>query len=555
MRTDRETPKDRPAVVDSAQRSATACLNAVRNPISSLPVRLEEAVLSGALFAVLAIAIYLPHIIHGGWYLDDWTYIARMSEANGPFGAVGVMQSVTYRPGLALSLTLFYAIGGEGQVGYLTIGALLAGIQGWLLYLILRALRVSIPIAAIVGGFLVVLPVVDATRLWLSAFPAQVAGILYLLGVLVALHGLAGNTGRRAVAWHAGAAALYCAAVLTYELVAGLIVVTPLLYMIRSGWRPALRRWVPDLASIAVAMAILIPRGNAERSPHTSLGFIWDRVNQTLTQADVVFRHLLPWPEVLGGKVGVLVLLLGMLGAGIAIGRRDTTGVGFLSWARIAGLSAVFSLAGLVMLLPAEPYYVPGMSGPGDRSGGAAAFGAVPLLVALIVLGLGGLGALLRRPRVGLALAGLLVLITGVNLAIREVDQQQFWNDYWQRQREIVANIGGALGGTVPTDAAIVTFDEPAIDAGGAAPFTASWDLKGAIRQTYGRPDVVARPWMAETICEPSSAYFSDEQPDERNFSYDRLFFVDVGARTAIRIPSQAACETVAGEMTGQPVS
>lgn len=555
MRTDRETPKDRPAVADSAQRSATACLNAVRNPISSLPLRLEEAVLSGALFAVLAIAIYLPHIIHGGWYLDDWTYIARLSEANGPFGAVGVMQSVTYRPGLALSLTLFYAIGGEGQVGYLTIGALLAGIQGWLLYLILRALRVSIPIAGIAAGFLVVLPVVDATRLWLSAFPAQVAGVLYLLGVLVALHGLAGKTGRRAVAWHAGAAALYCAAVLTYELVAGLIVVTPLLYMVRSGWRPALRRWVPDLASIAVAMAILIPRGNAERSPHTSLGFIWDRANQTLTQADVVFRHLLPWPEVLGGKVGVLVLLLGMLGAGIAIGRRNATGAGLLGWVRIAGLSAVFSLAGLVMLLPAEPYYVPGMSGPGDRSGAAAAFGAVPLLVAVIVLGLGGLGALLRRPRVGFALAGVLILITGVNLAAREVHQQQFWTNYWQKERGIVANVGLALGGTVPANAAIVTFDEPIIESGSTAPFSASWDLKGAVWQNYSRPEVAARPWMPDTVCKPSNAFFSDEQPEERNFAYGKLFFVDVEARTATRIRDQASCKAIAAEMSGQPVS
>lgn len=399
------------------------------------------------------------------------------------------------------------------------------------------------------------LPVVDATRLWLSAFPAQVAGVLYLLGVLVALHGLAGKTGRRAVAWHAGAAALYCAAVLTYELVAGLIVVTPLLYMVRSGWQPAVRRWVPDLASIAVAMAILVPRGSAERSPHTSLDFIWDRTTQTLAQADLVFRHLLPWPEVLGGTVGVLVLLLGMLGAGIAIGRRDETGAGFLSWVRIGGLSAVFSLAGLVMLLPAEPYYVPGMSGPGDRSGAAAAFGAVPLLVAVIVLGLGGLGALLRRPRIGFALAGVLILATGVNLAAREVHQQRFWTDYWQRQREIVASMGQALGERVPADAAIVTFDEPPIEPGGIAPFTASWDLRGAVWQTYGRPEVVARPWAPETVCESSSAFFSDEQPEERNFAYGKLFFVDVGNRRAWKIKDRPACEAIAGELTGQPVS
>lgn len=518
-------------------------------------VKIDEVVLSGALFAVLALAIYLPHIIHGGWYLDDWTYIAQMSEAGGPLDVMRVMQSNTYRPGLALSLNLFYAIGGEGHAGYLTIGALLAAAQGWLFYLVLRTLRLCVAVAAVVAAILVVLPVIDATRLWLSAFPAQVGGVLYLLGVLVALHGLTEKTGRKAVAWHACAAALYCAAVLTYELAAGLIVVTPLLYMVRSGWRPALRRWLPDLASIAVAMAIMAPRGAAERGPHTSLDFIWDRANQILTQAEVVFRGLLPFPDVLGGQLGVLLLLFGMLGSGIAIGRRDETGTGLLTWARIAGLATVFSLAGLVMLLPAEPYYVPGASGPGDRSGALAAFGAVLLLAALIVLGLAGLGALLRRPRLGFALAGLLVLVTGVNLATREVHQQQFWTDYWQKQQGIVANIGGALGGTVPANAAIVTFDEPVIEPGGAAPFTASWDLKGAVWQTYGQPEVVARPWTPETICESSSAYFSDEQPEERNFSYGKLFFIDVEARTARRIRDQAACKAIAGEMSGEPVS
>lgn len=537
----------------------TSALEVARSPIASTRPPRREILSSAALFTLLALAVYLPHVIRGGWYLDDWIHVALMSEAGSPLDVLKVMNDQSYRPGLALSLSLFYAIGQEGQAGYLMIGALLAAAQGWLFYLVLRTLNLRHAVAAVAAGIFVVLPVIDATRLWMSAFPIQVAGILYLLGVLTALHGVAHTSGRRAVAWHSGAAVLYLAAVLTYELVAGLIAVTPLLYMVRSGWGPAIRRWLPDLAAIAVALAIIAPRGAADREAEASLGFIWDRAIQTLTEGEAVFRWLLPWPDVLGGRIGIVVLLVGMLGAGIAIGRRDEVGRGLAAWAKVAGLAAVFSLAGLVMLLPADPYFVPRISGLGNRTGAFAAFGAVLLLVALIVLALGGLGVLLRRPQLGFALAAALVLVTGLNLTARELRQQDPWADSWQQQKEIVAAIDDSLEGELPAASAVVSFGHTTfILPADVSVFAYSWDLRGALWETYGRPDIAARPWEEGATCGPAGVMFLDESSTPTNlrpFRYRKLIFVDTAAHTAIRVQDRASCEATVEALTGRPAA
>ena len=507
---------------------------------------------------LLAIAVYLPHIVHGGWYLDDWIHVALMSEAGGPLDVLNTMNGQSYRPGLALSLSLFYAIGGEGQAGYLTIGAVLAAAQGWLFYLVLRALRLGAAVAAVGAAIFVVLPIIDATRLWMAAFPIQVAGTLYLLGVLTALHGV-GAHGRRAVSWHAGATVLYFASVLTYEVVAGLIAVTPLLYMVRSGWRPAIRRWLPDLASIALALAIIAPRGAADRDAETSLGFIWDRAIQTVTEGEEVFRWLLPWPEVLGGPIGLVLLLAGMLGAGIAIGRHDEAGAGLAAWAKIAALGAVFALAGLVMLLPADPYFVPRISGLGNRTSAFAAFGAVLLLIALIVLAMGGLGTLLRRPRLGFMLATALVLVTGLNLTHRELRQQDPWADSWQQQKDVVSAVDAALQSGLPAGAGIVSFGHTTfILPADVSVFAYSWDLRGALWETYDRPDIAARPWVAGATCGASGVVFPDgstTRAGSEPFGYGKVFFVDVATRTAARIGDRVECDTEVAALTDQPAA
>lgn len=522
-------------------------LSGVRDPLSGERPGKREILLAGLLLGLLATAIYLPHVIRGGWYLDDWIHVALMHEADGPFDVISAMGNESYRPGLVLSLSLFYAIAGEGQAAYLAIGAFLAGLQGWLFFLVLRNLRLHAVVAG-AGAFLfVVLPIIDASRLWMSAFPIQVAGALFLAGLLAALHGLNQADRTRAMAWHGGAAILYFASMLTYELVAGLIIASSLLYAVQRGRRAALRRFVPDFASVVVALAIIAPRAADDREAQLSLGFLWDRSHQILAETEMVFRWLLPSHHVLAGPLGVFLLMAGILGAGIAIGRGSSDGVGFSAWAKIAGLSAVFTLAGLVMLLPADPYFVPRISGLGNRTSAFAAFGMVLLLVALIVLAIWGVGSLLRRPEAGLLVAVAFVVATGLNLTVRELHQQEPWADSWQQQQEVMAALDQAVGKRLRPGIGIVSFRHTTfILPADVSVFAYSWDLRGAVQEVYEQPDVAAHPWVPDAECGARGVVFTDGSTTPSGsepFGYEKLLFVDIAERRSMQIRSRRACE------------
>jgi hypothetical protein len=252
-----------------------------------------------------------------------------------------------------------------------------------------------------------------------------------------------------------------------------------------------------------------------------------------------------------------LLLLAGMLGAGIAIGRGDDSGRSLAAWAKIAGLASVFSLAGLVMLLPADPYFVPRISGMGNRTGAFAAFGEVLLLIALIVLALAGLGVLLRRPRLGFLLAAAMVAVTGLNLAARELRHQEPWADSWQQQQQIVAATDTALDGRLPAGAAVISFGHTTyILPADVSVFANGWDLRGALWETYDQPEVAAQPWLDGMTCGPAGVVVPDAGSSANGsepYPYRRLLFFNAATSTADPVRSRAACEAAVAEILGAP--
>lgn len=531
-------------------------LDALRNPVSRTPLGLREALLAAGALLILAVGVYAPHVVRGGWYLDDWTHVALVSHTSDPLAAFEAMGNLSYRPGLALSITVFYLIAGDGQWPYLAIGVALAGLQSWLFYLVLRRLRLHVAVAAIAAALFLVLPCIDATRLWIAAFPIQVAGSLYLMGVLAALYGLGQSSRRRRAALHAGAVTLYVMSILTYELIAGLVVVTPILYATIGPWRAVAKRLLADYAGIALALAFLAPRAADARGADTSLGFLWDRAVQMWTPAEQVFRSLIPWQEVLGGRIGLVLLAIGAVGAGLEIRRRTASGDGFKRWGIVGVISLIFAGAGLVLLLPADPYFIPRTTGLGNRVSAYAALGAVLLLVALAVIALGGIGALFRRPRAGIAAALALICVAMVTLTVRELRQQDPWADSWAEQKAVVTAVGSALGDKIYTASAVVTFGHTTfILPDDVSVFAYSWDLDGALWQVYDRFDVAGHPWVAGGQCGPAGVIFPGGvgSPDgSQPFGYaGRLFFVDTRTAKALRIPNRQACDSAVAALAG----
>lgn len=546
-----QTAPQRAAAPAPLVRAARAGGVALRRVLSAGPLTRREALLAGLALSLLALAVYGPHVIRGGWYYDDWIIVAQLRDgaADGVAGVYEAARSISYRPGYAVVLTALYGIGGTGQSSYLAVGVALTALQGFLFYLLLRRMGFGRGPGGVAAALLVVLPAVDAVRLWTAAFPAGVALTLVLGGVLAALRGLAAPGRRAQVSWHAVAAALYFAAILTYEGGAGLVLVAGILYAIRAGVRPALPRAVADWVAFGLAMAIMAPRASDTRPAQTSVDYLLDRVGEMWPPARDVFRGMLPFPDLLGGPVGLALLFGGVVGAGLALGAGGPARRAVLPWLTMAVVGVVFALAGLVVLLPAESYFVPRSTGIGNRTGLFAAPGAVVLLMSVLVLVPLGLATLAGRWRLAAWVAVPLVVGTAIDLGVREHRQQDPWAQAWREEQRVVAAVKAAIGPRLPAGAAVVTFRHTTQLLPADVPvFSATWDLRGALWQAYRRPWMSAQPWIGDVACgRHGLATGGQEEPA---YAYGKLIFVDVAGRAAERIRSQAGCQAAVARLT-----
>jgi hypothetical protein len=492
-------------------------------------------------FGVLSSAVYGPHVIRGGWYYDDWDFIAHIDLARGAGlgAAMRAAGDISYRPTFCAVFFLMYLVGGTGQAAYLLFGLVAAGANGLLLYLVLRRIGIALLIAAAAGVVLVVVPAVDAARLWAAAMPSGIAIAIYLGGVLCALRGLDAAGPRARVTWHVAALALYAVAAFMSELVIPLIALSPVLYAIHAGRRKAVVRGPGDVAVAAVAlvyMAVVVPD---IRPAEGSLSYLLDRAAQVLSAGLPVLRDQLPLASVLWGPVGVM--LLSAAAGGIAGARlwREARAELVLAAAGFA-----FMVAGVVMLLPAEPYYVPRTAGVGDRLAIAAAPGFSALFAGVAALTARGLSALVQRPRARVALLAGITVVTSATMAVEELRAQAPWADSWKQSQNVLSAVRHALP-ELPRGAAVVTFRHATLLPGDTPVFLGPADLQGALRLTYRDETIVARPFLAGNIvCEPGTLLLKSlpGSHGDHRVAYGHLYFTDVATYTAREIPGPREC-------------
>lgn len=500
-----------------------------------LSIRREVAA-TLAFFALLALAVYGRHVLRGGWYYDDWDFIAQLDlAADDGLGALWrAADELSYRPVFSIVVFAMYAIGGTGQAAYLLVGLATAGAQGWLLYWLLRRLRVAWYVSGAAAAMLVVIPVVDATRLWMAAFPSGIAIVFWLVGVHVALTGLGRS---RAIAWHAGAVVLYAAAMLTSELTVPLVGLSPVLYALAAGPGRALERAPADLLAAGATVAYLADASASIRPAESSPDYLLDRAGQIWSAGVPVVEQQIPLDKVLWGPLGLLVLVVAGVGIALSL-RRGERPVELRRELLLVAAGLVFTLAGLVMLLPAEPYYVPRTSGVGDRVSIAAAPGFVCLLAGLFALVGRGFAGLARRRAVALAVFAALALVTVASMAAKEIRVQSAWADSWTESQAVVGAVRKAVGSDVRPGTTIVTFRHTTMKLPEDVPvFAATWDLQGAMRFTYRDPTIVAQPYGPAISC---GAKGLDMPGGPR--PYGDVFFVDAMTYTGRRIASRRAC-------------
>lgn len=541
------------------------------------PLSWPELLVAAAVLALVGVAVYGTHVLHGGFLADDWSNAAKTrflasccgigqtGQGSGYLAQVRNLLSdgpAGYHIGLPLLIPVSFRAFRPYLAPHLALALLLAVAVSVAMYAVLRRFRVAPVHALLMSALVLVFPWSDSNRLWAMASYNQLAVVLWLVGLLVAVRGTR-SAGRRSVLWHTGALVLYAAGIVIYELVAGAVLVSVVFYWhrTRSGvaaWRGLAWRWLADIAVIAASLltvlALALPRpilGWAER-------FAFARVvlDESLTLLAYAAVPLAEPPRLL--VVGVLAAVLAaalLARARLAAGdaRRGALG----HWLLLAGAGVVVVGGGYALAIPGG-YGRPLAAGIENRVNLVSGAGYVMVTYAAAALAGLLLGLAARRPLPRLAaavpVATALVVLGGYVGLARE--SAAHYDRSWGEQLEVLAAIRD--GGPYPDAAHIFPFGYPSFTAPGVPVFSWIWDLPPASKVILDDPSPAAFPVLPPTVfsCEEDSVVpFNGHGLGElQRGVYGNTFFVDVPTGRTVRVDDRATCEAALATMRPGPL-
>lgn len=505
-----------------------------------------------ALLALCA-AVYGKWVADGGFFWDDWQLAARsrfppLDDPNYS-GAVDLVL-LHYRPVLALLLPAAHKVFGANPEWHIVLALAINVFTSVCLFVYLRTLRTTALPAALAAALALVFPWADSMRFWATAAINDFGVAFYLLGTVVSIAGLRAS-GRRAVLLGVGGVLLYLLSVLTYEVAGALAVLNVVLYAREAGWRRALKRWPFD--AVPVIAAVVYVAAHHSRKTEKSLGDMLDHAREVFDQALTLLALAVePFGSPPRGVVLAGVALL--VGAALVVWSRlrpDHLARPRLSnWLFGVGAAAVAVVASYLPIVPADAHYLPLAQGVNNRINLLSAFAYSTLVVALAMLvGTLAFTRVPERLRTGsLVVGAALCAIVGAGYVQRTLENRADWERGVQAQNRVLEAIETSLPPDRPRGTTVYTFGENTYVAPGVPSFSVSWDLKNALRLRFD--DRTMRGYAIS----PASGKLAcgREGVDPRGFAfgrgagqgarYGKAFFVDVPARTAVRITDRDVC-------------
>lgn len=482
------------------------------------PLSSRESLAAGAVLAVVSLLLFLPHLLHGGLYLDDWgdAAIALQPPDGASFGAVlsdfnDLLSSC--RPVQILLIPLKYLIFGTHTTYLLALSVGLAFLAAALAYAILRVLGLAWYHALLIAALTLAYPWFDSTRFWESANLITLAVVFAFAGLWLALIGLSLDARRL----HVAAAILYLLSMLTYEVTLPFIAAVGILYTAKYGWRAARFRWGLDLLVVAIAGAWSFSHTPRTVSD-TSGGFVHFR--EIVTHGgELLARSLYP----LGNQPQttlVLMVLSVIFGLGVLAllwsrqSRWSKALGGLRIWLGLGLAGVLIASLGWLVFVPGDPYYTPTIFGVSNRINGLAGFGLV--LTAYAALGVVGLlvGQLLTN-RSWAPAAITLVLAAILGAAYVHVLQRH--DHLWKEAFELKSNGIEAIRESFPRlgrHSTIFVSSYPANVTLGVPVFATTWDLDGLAKLTYDDDTIRAFPITDELRLECTRAGMRVGGPD-----------------------------------------
>jgi hypothetical protein len=504
------------------------------------PMSGRELVLAWGSLTLVGVLIFAPHIMHGGFYLDDWALIAATQyppQGPGFANALSFFNELlsSCRPVLILFFPLKYVLLGTHTKYILALAVTLAVMVAALAYGVLRILNLPWYHAWLLAGLTLAYPWFDSTRLWDSASPISLAVIFAFAGIWLALIGLS----RRSWRLHGCAAALYLLSMLTYEITLPLIAAMGILYTLRAGWKQARYRWGVDL--LMVLAAGLWSRLHTPREISTLSGNI-EHLGEITTQGgELLGRSLIPLGLQPHTTLALLVLMTIFVVGVVAYRafpslRGNQQGWGLLNWLRLAAAGLLIAALGWVMFVPADPYYTPSIFGFTNRVNGMAGFG----LIMVVYASLGIIGSLIgsllpKRSVVTLAVTLSLGLALGAAYIHVLERHGRLWDAAYRTENQMTAKIQSTFP-RLPHGTTLFASNYPAYQTLGVPIFAVSWDLNGRIKLLYEDSSLRAFPVTTELgyFCEdggiqPGDAGAAGETLEMARYGTARLLDLQTG--------------------------
>jgi len=505
---------------------------------------------SGALIA-LAAFVFGGHVLHGGFYSDDWGNAAEYRFVNAPHylhAVEGRARDMGSRPLLALLLPAPDAIFGIHAAPQLALALVLGVLTCFLLYFFLRTLGLAPVHSGAIAALVLLFPWADSIRLWATASLNTVALCFGLLGLTVALRSLRRDD-RKGSLGHALAIALFVLSILTYEVMALALLLTGLFYRGRAARSRVIRWWLAD--ALAVGLALIYTALTTSKQAGSASHLIHNLPVYARQSLAVLSLSFVP-----PGVQSTIPRLLALALAGAAVvvlvrrQRRRPEAETRRLLVLIAGAALAIPCAYAILI---DSYVSPLDGGYGNRGNLFAALGyaamayGLALAVAKAVAG--------SRRRLEVVLASVLVLLIGTGYALRARDDVAAWDRAAALQAELLHGFD-RVAPSVPAGTTVVSFGFPG-DVEGAPVFNASWDLKGAVLLRTDQR-LQAQPFFqgATLRCLPSGLSMTLPDVDAPIvLRYRRIVFADLRVARAEQIRSRAACLSASRSFPSAPRS
>jgi hypothetical protein len=501
----------------------------------------------------LALPIYLPFAINGGWYYDDWGLFAGYKAAGSSWLSQFEKCTETIPAGRTVSclyhVTQYHLFTDHYPAYHLLAIAFLVA-MAWMAYAILVRVRVPWYWAALVGALLIVFPASDSTRFWASASFGQYVIVLELGGVLLALWALRSAPGRDRLALHVASLLLMLLAMATYEIAVPLVALNGIVYWAACRNREALRRGIVDFG-LAVAFVlfrlVFVPVDPSKGfTVHRTIG---GNVSRAWTLVENALRT---WHETfLAGPFGTVLVLLVLVLAVVATVVDPTVRQRLRPWAALFSGAVVIGLAGTLVYQTANDLYLPHVGSLFNRVVLPASIAYVCAFVALLGIAYELIDRFVGRHSVAATVIAVILLLSAWHQIRISSDHADLWEASWAEQKVGIAAYDDAAAG-LPEHSRFIGFGLPIYEPEFIPILAARWDLRGAINYTTPISSRTAAPFLPGMSCGVRALVIQGRQFTPYEAAGEPLYFLDAASREAVLVSSQDDCRRLV-ERWGRP--